>query len=115
MDVKTLQAIGALKWARSDGVVRGGMHVEPPKELGTGQLGIFPTKSLPQFFPFYQTIGLFPEMVFIECAIIPSIRYNAMVGRHRSGQVGCLSGTSYCGQDGLDGHQGVILAFGESL
>src|SRR5438046_1717647 len=47
VDIKHLPAIRRIHRARGDGVIRGGIHVVPPKKFRAGELGI----ALAEFFP----------------------------------------------------------------
>ena len=40
VDVRDFAAICGVEGARGDGVVDGGVHVEPPEEVGTGECGV---------------------------------------------------------------------------
>ena len=111
VDVEDFAAIGGVERARGDGDVRGGVHVEPPEELGAGELGIDTAEGLPKFFALHELLGLLPEAVLGVVAIIPAIGDDAVVAGEAAGEVGGLGGAGDGGEDGLD--EGGAIALDE--
>ena len=109
VDVEDFAAIGRVERARGDGDVRCGVHVEPPEELGAGELGIDTAEGLPEFFAVHELLGLFPEAVLGVVAVIPAVGDDAVIAGESAGEVGGLRRAGDGGEDGLDESGAVAL------
>src|SRR5205814_10525414 len=62
VDVEYLSSIGRIHGARSDGIIRAGIHIVPPEKLCAGELWIALAQFLPQLASLHEVVGLFPEL-----------------------------------------------------
>ena len=81
IDVKNLTAVGRVYWTGRDREIRARIHIEPPEQLGAGELRIPVAKDFPELGTFNKMIRLLPELMFCKSAVIPSIgNYSVLTG-----------------------------------
>ena len=102
MNVESLESVGTIKWTWRDRVIDRGVHVKPPKQVGRTETRTILPKFFPNFLAADQSIGLFPEMMFVERTIIPAVPDDSVFGWKSARQVGRLSRAGKRRHDGLD-------------
>ncbi len=103
INVEHFSAIGGIHGARGDGVIRGGIHVIPPKKFCAGEAGFQFAEFLPNFPAMDEMIGLLPELNLGQFAIIPTIGDDAVLRGWRAGEIGGLRGAGDGGKSRNDG------------
>src|SRR6185437_239267 len=111
VNVEDLAAIGGIHRSRRDRIIRGGIHVVPPKKFRAGEVWVALAQFLPEFASVHEMVGLFPELDFGEFAVVPAVADDAMRVRRGAGEIGGLRGAGDGGKGGFD--TGLFAARGE--
>jgi len=105
VDVENFAAIGWIHGARSDRVIRGRIHVVPPKKFRAGEAGLFFAECIPNLGRGDETVRLFPELNFGQFAIVPAVGDDAVIRRRLTGEIIGLGGAGDCGESGANGRE----------
>ena len=108
INVEDLAAIGWIARPWSNRIIRAGIHVIPPEQLGAGEARFQGAQFLPDFSALHQAIGLLPKMDLSEVPVIPAIGHNPVPRRWQASQV---SGLRRTGQRGKNRNNRALFSF----
>ncbi len=102
VDVGDLSAVGRIHRPRRHGVLRRGVHVEPPEQVRARERRIGGARRLPDLRRLHELVGLLPEPHLGVVALVPAVADDAVRVREAASDVVGLCGAGHGRKRRLD-------------